>query len=136
MAAGGGLEFWNDSKATNTGSVVSSVRALDRGLLLMMGGVDKGADFSEVASCGARIKTVIAYGAAAGRIDEDLRGSLRVQLAAGLEEAFSVAVDEAEAGDAVLLAPGCASFDEFADYAERGRRFEQLARDWVAGIGR
>ena len=136
VAAGGGLEFWNDSKATNTGSVVSSVRALDRGLLLMMGGVDKGADFSEVASCGARIKTVIAYGAAAGRIDDDLRGSLRVQLAAGLEEAFSVAVEEAEAGDAVLLAPGCASFDEFADYAERGRRFEQLARDWVAGIGR
>jgi UDP-N-acetylmuramoylalanine--D-glutamate ligase len=136
VAAGGGLEFWNDSKATNTGSVLSSVAALDRELLLLMGGVDKGADFSEVASCGARIKTVIAYGAAAGRIDDDLRGSLRVLLAAGLEGAFAVAVEEAEAGDAVLLAPGCASFDEFADYAERGRRFEQLARDWVAGIGR
>lgn len=136
VAAGGGLEFWNDSKATNIGSVVSSVRALDRGLLLMMGGVDKGADFSEVTSCGARIKTVIAYGAAAQRIDDDLRGSLRVLLAAGLEEAFAVAVEEAEAGDAVLLAPGCASFDEFTDYAERGRRFEQLARDWIAGIGR
>ncbi len=125
-----GIEFWNDSKATNPGAALRSVEAMAGPVILLAGGESKGTDFSVLAAAATRLRLVVAYGAAADRIDTALSGVVETKRAGGLAEAFSRAVGSARRGDCVLLAPACASFDEFRDYAERGRRFEELVREW------
>ncbi|MFQ5352418.1 MAG: UDP-N-acetylmuramoyl-L-alanine--D-glutamate ligase, partial [Candidatus Binatia bacterium] len=126
-----GVQFWNDSKATNSLSVLSSLEAMDRPVVLILGGVAKGSDFSAIAGADASIRAVVAYGQAAHGIGVDLGSRFRVVEADAFERAFAMAAGEARAGEAVLLAPACASFDEFGDYAERGERFVELVRGWV-----
>ncbi len=125
-----GIEFWNDSKATNPGAALRSIEAMTGPVVLLAGGEGKGTDFSALAAAAARLRLVVAYGAAAGEIESALSGIVETDRAGGLAEAFSRAVGSARRGDCVLLAPACASFDEFRDYAERGRRFEELVREW------
>lgn len=128
-----GVAYWNDSKATNVGAALSSLRAFDGSVVLLVGGVSKGCDFRALATEASRITLVVAYGQAAGEIEEALAGSsLRLVRERGLREALARAAGEARAGDTVLLAPACASFDEFRDYADRGESFER----WVAELSR
>ena len=124
-----GVEFWNDSKATNIGATIASLEALSGAVVLLVGGVAKGASFEELACAvgdHGRVKLVAAFGEAAGGISEALAGVAAVETASGLDDAFALAIERAQPGDAVLLAPACASFDEFSGYAERGRAFEAL----------
>jgi UDP-N-acetylmuramoylalanine--D-glutamate ligase len=121
-----GVAFFNDSKATNVDAVQKSLTAFSGPLLPILGGRYKGGDFGllrEVLE--SRGKMVFAIGEARERISETLSASLPVLCCASLAEAVELAFAEAEAGDTVLLAPGCSSFDMFRDYAHRGRAFKE-----------
>jgi UDP-N-acetylmuramoylalanine--D-glutamate ligase len=130
-----GVTFWNDSKATNVGAALSSLRAFDGRVLLLAGGVSKGCDFAALAREASRFTLVVAYGEAAAEIEAALAPAIRVVRESGLRDALSRAAHEARPGEAVLLAPACASFDEFRDYAHRGESFEQWVRQLVEEVG-
>ncbi|HBD98585.1 MAG TPA: UDP-N-acetylmuramoyl-L-alanine--D-glutamate ligase, partial [Gemmatimonadetes bacterium] len=121
-----GVLWVNDSKATNVAATRSALQSLDRPVVLLVGGKDKGEDFSRLVPDGADVRAVIAYGDAGARITSESSGSEMV--AGGLEGAVRRAVAVARAGDVLLLSPACSSFDEFQDYGERGRVFTALAR--------
>ena len=126
-----GVAYWNDSKATNVGATLSSLEAFKQPVILLAGGVAKGAEFSALAGAAAKLKLVIAYGEARREIASALTGVVAVRVVTSFEEAFAASATEAKPSDIVLLAPACASFDEFSGYAERGRRFCDL----VARLG-
>ncbi len=133
-----GVNFVNDSKATNTDSVEKALTAFAAGtVVVLLGGHDKGTDLTSLARevC-ARCRAAVCFGAAGERIAaalEDARGeggpALAVLRAAHLREAFAVAVGAARPHDTVLLSPACSSFDEFSNMAERGSVFKDLVRD-------
>lgn len=126
-----GVAFYDDSKGTNVGAVAKSLESFPGGVILLAGGYDKGADFRTIAPLlQARVRRVVAFGAAAATIAAQLDGVVPVTVAGGLEAAVGVAAAAAEPGDVVVLSPGCASFDEFSDYRDRGRRF----REWVEAL--
>jgi UDP-N-acetylmuramoylalanine--D-glutamate ligase len=125
-----GVEYWNDSKATNVGATLSSLEAFERPVILMAGGVAKGAEFGGLVDAAAKLRRVVAYGEARDEIASAVRGAAPVEVVETFAQAFAAARAAASAGDVVLLAPACASFDEFKNYAERGRCFCQL----VAGL--
>ncbi|MFP6609054.1 MAG: UDP-N-acetylmuramoyl-L-alanine--D-glutamate ligase [Deltaproteobacteria bacterium] len=131
VARAGGLSFWDDSKATNPDAALASVEAFEGPVVLLVGGDDKGADLSPLATAAARIKGAVAFGAARERLEAVLGGGSNFYRVETLENAFERAVEMAEAGDSVLLAPACSSLDQFVDYAERGRRFAELAAKWA-----
>jgi UDP-N-acetylmuramoylalanine--D-glutamate ligase len=130
VAETGGVSWWNDSKATNVGATLSSLRAFEGRVILLAGGVAKGCDFAALANEAARITLVVAFGEAAPEIEAALvsAGAPPVVREPGLEAAIARAAREAAPGDSVLLAPACASFDEFRDYADRGASFERWVR--------
>ena len=136
VAAAGGVEWVNDSKATNPDAVVKALTAFDRGVHLILGGSLKGSSYSELAAAVAAGPVVRSYliGASADAIAAalDAAGAPYVRCGA-LERAVAEASAAAASGDTVLLSPACASFDQFRDYEERGERFAELAR--AAGTG-
>lgn len=122
-----GVHFFDDSKGTNVGAVEKSVVSFDRGVILLAGGYDKGGDFSVLMPLlRHRATRVVAFGAAGPKIQSQLGDAVPTSLVADLAAAVHEAVRHARTGDTVLLSPGCASFDEFTDYAARGRRFREL----------
>jgi UDP-N-acetylmuramoylalanine--D-glutamate ligase len=132
-----GVVFFNDSKATNVAAAETSLRAMQRPALVIMGGRYKGGDFGSLrAALSEHARGVLAIGEAAPRIQEALADALPVTLCASLREAVALAFERARPGDAVLLAPGCSSFDMFADYAARGRAFKREVLRLPAKDGR
>jgi UDP-N-acetylmuramoylalanine--D-glutamate ligase len=124
-----GIQFMNDSKATNIGAVEKSLEGLDH-VILIMGGMDKGSDFSVLHDLIKRkVKSLILIGEAKETIERALRGITEIQRAEDLREAVALSFREASAGDTVLLSPGCASFDMFKDFEERGRRFKEIVKE-------
>jgi UDP-N-acetylmuramoylalanine--D-glutamate ligase len=129
----GGVEFVNDSKATNPDAVLKALTAFeDRHVIVLLGGYDKGNDFGslarEVVSRGA---SAVLFGAAAPLIKAAFGAAVpgfEAPVAGPLTEALEVAVMVARPGDVVVLSPACASFDEFCDYEHRGRVFKDLVR--------
>ncbi len=123
-----GVEFYNDSKATNIDAVIKAVASFTKPLLLLLGGYDKGADFSllEAHLQKAKVRHLIAFGQAAAAIIRQLPRFAEKNPAANLAQALARAQSLAVPGDVVILAPGCASFDEFANYEERGDYFREL----------
>lgn len=122
-----GVRFFDDSKGTNVGAVLQSVASFPHGVILLAGGYDKGGDFSELLPVlRQHAKCVVAFGAAGALVERQLGPHFRVERAQGLEHAVQLAADIARPGDVVLLSPGCASFDEFRDYAHRGDRFREI----------
>lgn len=126
----GRVRYFDDSKGTNVGAVAKSIASFARGVILLAGGYDKGAQFAEVADLlRERVERVIAFGAAGPTIAAQLAGIVPVQTVAGLQAAVGAAAKGAQPGDTVLLSPGCASFDEFRDYRERGERFQEWVQE-------
>lgn len=125
-----GVLWVNDSKSTNIASTRVAVRSLDRPLVLLLGGRHKGEPYTElIPDLPGRVRTVIAYGEAGERIESDLSGEVDVvRVTGGFEQVLDAARAAARPGDAVLLSPACSSYDMFANYEERGRRFRDLAR--------
>ena len=124
-----GVRFFNDSKATNVDAALKSLEAFPGPLLAILGGRYKGGDFSLLApALRQRGKMVLAIGEARDRIMAALGNVLPVVPCGSFPEAVSRAFAAAEAGDTVLLAPACSSFDMFEDYAARGRAFKDEVR--------
>jgi len=129
-----GVEYFNDSKATNPDAVLKALTAFgDRPLIVLLGGRNKGNDFAELArAVNSRAKAAVLFGEAAPELERAFEGGAAcAPVAATLTEAVHVAAGLAASGDAVLLSPACASFDEFSGYEERGRVFRGL----VDGLG-
>ncbi len=122
-----GTVWINDSKATNVSSALVAVAAMDRPYVLIAGGRPKGGGFVQLAdSLAGSCRAVIAYGEARGAIEEDLSAVVRVHGVANFHEAVRLAKEAALEGDAVLLSPACASFDQFSSYEERGDVFRRI----------
>lgn len=125
-----GVRFVNDSKATNPDSVAKAIVSFDRPLIVLMGGLDKGTDFSLLSDeLKQRARALVFTGKAAPKLEVELGSRLSYRTAAQFADAFTVAVDLAQPGDTVLLSPGCASFDQFDNYEHRGQVFKQLVRE-------
>lgn len=123
----GGVSFYNDSKATNVDAALKSIASFRGNLLVILGGKDKGGDFSALsAPLVKRAKLVLLIGAAAEKIAGQLDSAVPAENVGTLRRAVDRAFERARPGDAVLLAPACASFDQFQNYEERGRAFKDL----------
>jgi UDP-N-acetylmuramoylalanine--D-glutamate ligase len=124
-----GVRYFNDSKATNVDATAKAVEAFPGGILLILGGKDKDSDYSVLAPLlRQRVQTVITIGSAAEKIEHQLAGVVKIERAGTMERAVALAREQADPGDVVLLAPACASFDQFENYEHRGRVFKDLAR--------
>lgn len=125
-----GVACFNDSKATNVDSTLVALKAFEGGgkrLLLVMGGLHKGFSYAPLKPWLEKTaKAVLTIGSAARRIEEDLSGAVHVFPCGNLETAVATALQVASKGDILLLSPACASFDQFSDYEDRGRRFKAL----------
>jgi len=122
-----GVRFLDNSKATNPHAAVAAVGDAG-GVALIAGGDAKGVDLSPLATLADRLAGVVAIGAAAAQVRSVFEGRVAVREAGSIEEAARVAFEAARPGGTVLLAPACASWDMFRDYAERGDRFAAAAR--------
>ncbi|MBI3404590.1 MAG: UDP-N-acetylmuramoyl-L-alanine--D-glutamate ligase [Acidobacteria bacterium] len=124
-----GVSFYNDSKATNVDATLKAIDAFPGNLLVILGGKDKGSSYSVLAdSLKKRARMVITIGAAAEKITSELHGTVEIVAAGTIDKAVRTAMERAHTGDTVLLAPACASFDQFENYEQRGRVFKQLVR--------
>jgi UDP-N-acetylmuramoylalanine--D-glutamate ligase len=127
-----GVEYYNDSKATNVDATIKALESFPGRVHLILGGKDKGSDYSVLNELlGQRVKRVYTIGAAAAKIEGQIRG-VEVLHCERLEAAVKRASEAADSGDVVLLAPACASFDQFESYEHRGRVFKELVRSLAA----
>ena len=124
------IKFYDDSKGTNVGSVVRALETFTQPVILLLGGRDKDGDFETLKPLlAAKAKKVILFGEARNRISSLIGEDIPVLKKAKLREAIESAYKNAQSGDVVLLSPGCASFDEFANYKERGNFFKDVVRN-------
>lgn len=127
----GGVRFYDDSKATTPASVVAALAGFES-VVLIAGGRNKGLDLSVLRAEVGRIRSVVAIGEAAGEVEAAFAGTVPVERARSMDDAVAAALALALPGDAVLLSPGCASFDWYQSYAERGDDFARAVREQVA----
>ncbi|MGE0882926.1 MAG: UDP-N-acetylmuramoyl-L-alanine--D-glutamate ligase [Blastocatellales bacterium] len=124
-----GVRFYNDSKATNVDAAIKCLEAFSSGVIVILGGKDKGGDYLPLAPLvRERCEHVILIGAAADKIAAALDGTKPLHRAATMQEAVKLGVELGRRGDTVLLAPACASFDMFDNYEHRGRVFKEAVR--------
>jgi UDP-N-acetylmuramoylalanine--D-glutamate ligase len=124
-----GVAFYNDSKATNVDATVKALESFPGNIHIILGGKDKGSDYSALNSLlRERAKRVYLIGAASDKIASQIQNSTAVVRSGTLERAVRQAFEAAKSGDVVLLAPACASFDQFENYEHRGRIFKDLVR--------
>jgi UDP-N-acetylmuramoylalanine--D-glutamate ligase len=122
-----GVRYYNDSKATNVDATLKAIEAFPGRILVILGGKDKGSDYTALQKP-LREKAILALliGAASEKIEKQIAGSVAMERAGTIERAVEIASHEARPGDFVLLAPACASFDQFENYEHRGRVFKDL----------
>ena len=120
-----GVDFFNDSKATNVEASLKSLLSFSRPVIMIAGGRDKGGDFSRLKEpVQQRVKKLILIGEAADKLAAALKGTASINNASSLEEAVDMSFTEAAPGDVVLLAPACTSFDMFQNFEERGKVYK------------
>lgn len=125
-----GVEYYNDSKATNVDATIKAIESFPANIHLILGGKDKGSDYSVLNDLlRQRVKRVYTMGAAAAKIESQILKETPIFHAETLDLAVKRAASEAQAGDIVLLAPACASFDQFKNYEQRGRVFKELVKE-------
>jgi UDP-N-acetylmuramoylalanine--D-glutamate ligase len=129
----GGVRYYNDSKATNVDATLKALDAFPGRILVILGGKDKGSDYT-VLQGPLREKAILTLliGAAAEKIEKQIAGSVAIERAETLDRAVEIASHAARPGDVVLLAPACASFDQFQNYEHRGQVFKDLVRQLEA----
>jgi UDP-N-acetylmuramoylalanine--D-glutamate ligase len=127
-----GVEFYNDSKATNVDATMKAVASFNKGIHLILGGKDKDSDYGTMAELlKERVKAVYTIGSAAEKIERQLHGVVKMVAAGTMHTAVTEAAKAAAAGDVVLLSPACSSFDQFENYEHRGRMFRQLVDELI-----
>lgn len=127
----GGVGFYDDSKATNPDAVNRALEAFEEPIVLLAGGRNKGMDFSVlIPRLKEKVKAAVLFGESADEIAETIKaaGGIRYKTAKSMQDAVSLAAGYAEPGNAVLLSPGCASFDMFENYGERGNAFQEAVK--------
>jgi UDP-N-acetylmuramoylalanine--D-glutamate ligase len=125
----GGVDYINDSKGTNIDATMKAVEMMTGPVILIAGGVDKGATYQPWISCfKGKVKHMIVIGEAASKIEEELGSEFPMTKVATLDEAVHLAKAQAIAGDKVLLSPGCSSYDMFRDYVHRGEEFRRIVK--------
>jgi len=128
-----GVEYYNDSKATNVDATIKALEAFPGNIHVILGGKDKGSDYSVLKDLlRAHAKRVYTIGAAAEKIESQISGAVPVLRAETLETAIKRAAESAAPGDIVLLAPACASFDQFESYEYRGHAFKEAVHALAA----
>lgn len=121
-----GIDFYNDSKATNVDAALKSILSFQEKIILILGGRDKGGDFKKLRDAiQDRTKKIILIGEAREKIKEALKNALPMNEVSSLAEAVKIGFSEAKPGEVVLLAPACTSFDMFQNFEERGEVFKQ-----------
>ncbi|HET6935974.1 MAG TPA: UDP-N-acetylmuramoyl-L-alanine--D-glutamate ligase [Candidatus Angelobacter sp.] len=122
-----GVAFYNDSKATNVDATVKALESFPGNIHIILGGKDKGSDYTVLKPLlRERAKKVYLIGAAAEKISSQISGAAPLVHSGTLDRAVKQAFEAAQSGDIVLLAPACASFDQFENYEQRGRVFKEL----------
>ena len=122
-----GVEYYNDSKATNVDATIKALESFSGNIHLILGGKDKGSDYTVLNGLlRERVKCVYTIGAAAEKIERHITGAAKITPSRTMDKAVAQASTNAQAGDIVLLAPACASFDQFQNYEHRGRVFKEL----------
>ena len=123
-----GAEFYNDSKATNTDSVLKALKSFEKNVVLLLGGKDKGAEFKDLeGEILKRCKKIVCFGEAREKIKETFSNKICVECYPTLKKAVSNLTANSNSKDIVLLSPACASFDEFKNFEDRGDKF----KEWV-----
>jgi UDP-N-acetylmuramoylalanine--D-glutamate ligase len=123
----GGVEFFNDSKATNVQAVKRALDAFEENIILIMGGKDTNLTYTPIAEAIRRkVKNLILVGEAKERINRDIGDFSETFLIGTFEEAVLIAFQKSRIGDVVLMSPGCSSFDMFENYVERGNYFKEI----------
>ena len=120
-----GVKYYNDSKGTNTDATITALKAFDHGVILLVGGFEKGLSMDEVKKHLGCVKQVIGFGASGKRIATDLAGDQAI-VVTDLVEAVDEARKAAVRGDTVLLSPTTSSFDQYPNFEERGKHFKQI----------
>ena len=129
-----GVDWYNDSKATNVDATLKALAAFPGNLWVILGGKDKNSDYTPLAGpLREKAKAALLIGAAAPKIAEQLRGALELVPCQTLENAVHLARHRSRQGDSVVLAPACASFDQFDNFEHRGREFKRLVRELQNG---
>jgi len=125
-----GVDFYNDSKATNVDATMKAVSSFSSGIHLILGGKDKNSDYTQLSQLvHDRVTAIYTIGSAAAKIESELRGVVSILSCETLDKAVSAAASAARPGEVVLLAPACSSFDQFENYEQRGRAFKQLVSE-------
>ena len=138
VAERAGVLYMDDSKATNPAAVGAALTSLEGPVVLILGGSEKETDFSEILPHLGRCRAIVCQGEAGPGIFEYLRATgwgVACRLVSDLKEAVAEAASLAREGDVILLSPGCASFDQFAGYAERGEEFARLVVELAGSKG-
>jgi len=138
VATIGGVDYYNDSKATNVDATIKALESFPANIHLILGGKDKGSDYTVLNDLlRKRVRRVYTIGAAAAKIESQIvsekNGGPEVVHAETLENALRKANAAAQSGDVVLLAPACASFDQFKSYEHRGKVFKEIVSGLAAG---
>ncbi|MCI0706506.1 MAG: UDP-N-acetylmuramoyl-L-alanine--D-glutamate ligase [Ignavibacteriae bacterium] len=122
-----GVKYYNDSKATNVDSVRYALQAFSEPIVVLLGGRDKGNDYSQIVDLVKQhVRAIVAIGESAEKVETAFKDVKPVTRAESIEEAVTLARDWAEPGDVVVLSPACASFDWFENYEHRGKVFKEL----------
>lgn len=135
IAEKNGVSFFDDSKGTNLDAVLRAVEVMNRPTFLIAGGVHKGFSYSPwIEPFRGKVKMIFAIGQSASMIEEELSPWIPVQLCTSLKDSVELAYQNANPGDAVLLSPGCSSFDMFKDYVHRGEEFVRCVNGLEEGV--
>jgi UDP-N-acetylmuramoylalanine--D-glutamate ligase len=130
VATRNGVEYYNDSKATNVDATSKAVAAFNGGIHLILGGKDKNSDYTQLADLlRARVSAVYTIGSAAAKIESHLRGVVSIHSCETMDKAVAAAAAAARPGEVVVLAPACSSYDQFENFEQRGCVFKQLVRE-------
>jgi len=130
-----GVDYYNDSKATNVDATIKALESFPANIHLILGGKDKGSDYTVLNELlRQRVKRVYTIGAAAAKIESQIQGAVDIDHSETLDVALRRARESAAAGDVVLLAPACASFDQFRNYEHRGRAFKEAVLSMADAI--
>ena len=125
-----GVTYINDSKATNIHSVIVATNSFDNPIILILGGKNKNSDFRLLLPHTKRhVKHIVSYGEAGGEIAAAIGDAVRLNRVNSLSQAVASAHKLAAPGDIVLMSPGCASFDQFNNFEERGNKFADLVKN-------
>ena len=121
-----GVDFYDDSKATNVDATSKSIQSFDRNIILILGGRDKGGDFKKLRKpVKENVKRIILLGEAKEKIRTALKGIVPMETVSSIEEAVRLGYSRAKPQEVVLLAPACTSFDMFQNFEERGEVFKR-----------